>query len=50
MGLGQITRTAGKIGIALEVGRFVWIAGKALLDTIRKREPSAPPPPVPPED
>jgi hypothetical protein len=38
MGLGKITRTVGKVGIALEVGRYVFLAGQSLWRAIKPRK------------
>ena len=37
MGLGKITRGLGKVGLAIEALRIVWIAGKALHGAVRGR-------------
>ena len=38
MGLGKLTRTAGKVGLALEVGRYVSFAGRALVRSMTTRK------------
>ncbi len=48
MGLGKITRAAGKIGLAIEVLTYVVRGGKALVSAIRgKRSPVDPGPESP---
>jgi tagatose-1,6-bisphosphate aldolase len=38
MGIGKITRTAGKVGLAMEVGRYAFLAGRALWRAVKSRD------------
>jgi hypothetical protein len=50
MGLGKTTRALGKVGLALEVGRYAFLAGRALWRAIKGKGDEASPDAVLPED
>lgn len=50
MGLGKATRALGKVGLALEVGRYAFLAGRALWRAIKGKGDATSPEAVLPED